>query len=428
MDLSVMFFGADAPAGGTDAPAGGAEASANGAGTGAGRGRHVGAYDDILAIARAADRLGFHAVWTPERHFQQVGQVFPSPPVLSAALAVATERIGIRAGSVVLPLHHPLRVVEDWAVVDNLSRGRVGLSVATGWHSADFVVSPGAYADRRERMLRDVPLLRRLWAGEAVEFEDGAGEAVAVRPTPAPVQDALPLWLTTSGSPETWETAGRLRAGVLGATVGQSRDELAGKIARYRAAFATAHAAAAAAAPEQDGTGPGGTEQEWARQSRSPHGGSPHDEVRHGGSPHNEVRHGGSPHNGAPHRGFGARGRVTLMAHTFVGEDDAHVRRLVAEPLTAYLRSYVRQTSANRSADRRTAGLTDEQTALMAEFAFRRYLTWGSLLGSAETCRTMLADLRELGVDEVACFIDFGLGRDEVLAGLHRLAELQEEL
>src|SRR6476660_2967661 len=108
MDLSVMFFGADD---GTDG------------------GGHPAKYDDILAIARTADELGFRAVWTPERHFQQVGQVFPGPPVLGAALAVATQRIDVRAGSVVLPLHHPLRVVEDWAVVDNLSRGRVGISV-----------------------------------------------------------------------------------------------------------------------------------------------------------------------------------------------------------------------------------------------------------------------------------------------------------
>ncbi|WP_052411604.1 MupA/Atu3671 family FMN-dependent luciferase-like monooxygenase [Streptomyces sp. NRRL S-118] len=439
MDLSVMFFGADAagaaasPAGGDSAAGGGGSGSGGrtagaGAGTGTGAGLngapgagaaagartkaglgagpsagtgtstgagtnsstrtrtadgsspvarsgggfggHAGAYEDILAVARAADRLGFHAVWTPERHFQQVGQVFPSPPVLSAALAVATERIAIRAGSVVLPLHHPLRVAEDWAVVDNLSHGRVGLSVATGWHSADFAVSPGAYADRRARMLRDVPVLRRLWAGEAVEYADGTGQPVAVRPMPRPVQPVLPLWLTTSGSPETWEAAGRLRAGVLAATVGQSREELAGKIARYRAACA--------AAPEQGGTGP--------------------------------------------------HGRVTLMAHTFVGEDDEHARRLVAGPLKAYLRSYVRQTSANRSADDRTAALTGEQTAMLAEFAYRRYLTWGSLLGSAETCRTMLADLRDLGADEVACFIDFGLGRDDVLAGLHRLAALREGL
>ncbi|MGF0170209.1 MupA/Atu3671 family FMN-dependent luciferase-like monooxygenase [Streptomyces sp. Marseille-Q5077] len=354
MDLSVMFFGADTPA---DSPAGGVP-------------RHSEAYDDILTVARTADRLGFHAIWTPERHFQQVGQVFPSPPVLSAALAVATERINIRAGSVILPLHHPLRIAEDWAVVDNLSHGRIGLSAATGWHSTDFVLAPDNYEGRREQTLRDIPLLRRLWAGEAAEFTDGTGTPGAVLPQPRPVQETLPLWLTSSGNPATWEAAGSLRTGVLGATVGQSRDELAEKIARYRAACA--------AAPDQGGTD--------------------------------------------------AHGRVTLMAHTFVGADDEEARRLAGVPLKRYLQSYVRQTTANRTADKATAELTEEQTALLAEFAFHRYLTWGSLLGSAGTCRKMLADLRELGCDEVACFVDFGLGRNEVLAGLHRLAELREDV
>ncbi|MFD5075706.1 MupA/Atu3671 family FMN-dependent luciferase-like monooxygenase [Streptomyces sp. NPDC058371] len=347
MDLSVMFFGADSTAGET---------------------RHAQTYEDILTVARTADRLGFHAVWTPERHFQQVGQVFPSPPVLSAALAVATERIQIRTGSVVLPLHHPLRVAEDWAVVDNLSHGRVGLSVATGWHSADFTLAPGHYADRRERTMSTIPVLRSLWAGESAEYPDGTGAPVAVLPQPRPVQETLPLWVTTSGNPETWEAAGRLRAGVLGATVGQTRDELTEKITRYRAACA--------AAPDQ--------------------------------------------------RGTDAHGRVTLMAHTYVGEDDAEVRRLAGAPLKTYLASYVRQTAANRAADPGTVRLTDEQTALLAEFAFERYLSWGSLLGSPGHCAKMLADLADLGVDEIACFIDFGLGRDHVLAGLNRLAELKE--
>ncbi|MER5470663.1 MupA/Atu3671 family FMN-dependent luciferase-like monooxygenase [Streptomyces sp. NPDC002685] len=349
MDLSVMFFGADSTAAQT---------------------RHARTYEDILTVARAADRLGFHAVWTPERHFQQVGQVFPSPPVLSAALAVATERIGIRAGSVVLPLHHPLKVAEDWAVVDNLSHGRVGLSVATGWHSADFALSPGTYAGRRAHTLDTVPLLRSLWAGESAEFPDGTGKPVSVVPQPRPVQDTLPLWITTSGNPETWEAAGRLRCGVLGATVGQNRDDLADRIARYRTACA--------AAPDQ--------------------------------------------------RGTDAHGRVTLMAHTYVGADDAEVRRLAATPLKTYLASYLRQTAANRTADAGTAALTEEKTALLAEFAFERYLSWGSLLGSPGHCAKMLADLAELGVDEVACFVDFGLGTDDVLTSLHRLAELKETL
>ena len=338
-----------------------------------GPGRHSAKYEDILAIAAEADRLGFVAVWTPERHFQQFGQVFPNPGVLGAALAVVTERIGIRAGSLVLPLHHPLRVVEDWAIVDNLSGGgRIGISVATGWHSTDFVLAPDHYADRRDRALRDIPLLRRLWAGEAAEFVDGTGRIVAVRPQPRPVSPALPLWLTTSGRAETWEIAGRLRTNVLGAATAYNREQLADRIGRYRKAYDNAGQAAPAGATE--------------------------------------------------------RGTVTLMAHAYLGVSDEEVRRKVRSPLMTYLKSYVAQTASNREADDRVAALTESQRQTMAEFAFERYLAWGGLLGTEPTCRKTLLDLRELGVDEVACFVDFGLDRDDVLAGLRRLAAIRGDI
>jgi natural product biosynthesis luciferase-like monooxygenase protein len=353
VELSVMFFGADG-AGDAD-PAGPAG--------------HAAAYDDILAIARLADELGFTAVWTPERHFQQVGQVFPSPAVLSAALAVTTRQIAVRAGSVVLPLHHPLRVVEDWALVDNLSRGRVGISVATGWHSADFVLAPDHYADRRERAHRGIRMLRELWAGGSVELPDGTGRPVRVRPQPRPVSPRLPLWLTSSGNPQTWRAAGDLRTNVLAATTGQSRAELAEKIRIYREAYL--------AAPPQPGSAPNGV--------------------------------------------------VTLMAHAFVGADDAEAVRRVHAPLLAYLRSHVDQLAANR--DRGGAGVsapTERQAESLAEYALRRYLSWGSLIGSPERCRDALRDLADLGCDEVACFVDFGLDRADIEAGLHRLATLSK--
>lgn len=349
MDLSVMFFGAD------DAGS---------------RGGHAGKYDEIIAIARAADTLGFTAVWTPERHFQQVGQVFPSPPVLAAALAVATERIALRAGSVVLPLHHPLRVCEDWAVVDNLSHGRVGISVATGWHSSDFVLAPDRYASRRALAFEGIATLRRLWAGEAITLPDGTNSPVTVAPQPRPVSPWLPIWITASGSPETWMTAGRLRANVLSTTIGQTREELAEKIRRYREAYD--------GAPEQ----------------------------------------GGVPE----------RGTVTLMAHTFVGEDDAEAARQASAPLRAYLKSYVAQTAASRDADGRAVALGSAQLGQLTDFAVRRYLAWGSLLGAPETCASMLADLCALGCDEVACFIDFGLAGRDVLASLRRLAAVRKEM
>src|SRR5262249_28630343 len=88
-------------------------------------------YQLIVEGAKFADRNGFTAIWTPERHFHSFGGLYPNPSVLAAALAMVTERLALRAGSVVLPLHNPIRVAEEWSVVDNLSRGRVGLSFAS---------------------------------------------------------------------------------------------------------------------------------------------------------------------------------------------------------------------------------------------------------------------------------------------------------
>src|ERR1700752_1539216 len=102
-------------------------------------------YDLVLKAAQFADQHSFSSVWIPERHFATLGGLYPNPSVLHAALAVLTKRIQLRAGSVVLPLHNPIRVAEEWSVVDNLSNGRVGLSFASGWHARDFALQPENY-------------------------------------------------------------------------------------------------------------------------------------------------------------------------------------------------------------------------------------------------------------------------------------------
>lgn len=113
-------------------------------------------YRLYLEGADYADRHGFEAVWTPERHFHESGGLYPNPSVLSAALAVTTQQIKLRAGSVVLPLHHTIRVAEEWSVIDNLSRGRVGLSFTSGWIPNDFAFFPERFANKREEMLRGI--------------------------------------------------------------------------------------------------------------------------------------------------------------------------------------------------------------------------------------------------------------------------------
>ena len=85
------------------------------------------------------------------------------------------------AGSVVLPLHHPIRVAEEWAVVDNLSQGRVDLSFATGWNPNDFVLSPERYEKRVEVTYAGIESVQKLWRGESISQPNGIQQAHELR-------------------------------------------------------------------------------------------------------------------------------------------------------------------------------------------------------------------------------------------------------
>src|SRR5438876_10049770 len=194
-------------------------------------------YRLLLEGARFADANNFTAVWTPERHFHPFGGLYPNPAVTSAAVAAITTRVAIRAGSVVLPLHNPIRCAEEWSVVDNLSGGRVALSFASGWHASDFALAPDNFAERRKVMSEGIETLLKLWRGEEVPARSGDGREIRVRIYPPPVQREPPLWITASGNPETFAQAGRIGASVLTNLLVMTRAELARNIARYRAAF-----------------------------------------------------------------------------------------------------------------------------------------------------------------------------------------------
>ncbi len=191
-------------------------------------------YRFVLDAARQADTAGLHAVWLPERHFVDFGGHSPNPAVLAAAVAVQTEQVQIRAGSVAAPLHHPARIAEDWSVVDNLSGGRAGISFASGWHPDDFVLARTDYARRRETTLGIIDQVRAHWRGEKVSHPTTAGGTAAVRTGPAPVRRDMPVWLTSAGNSATFVSAARAGLGVMTALLGQTMPQLRENIAHYR--------------------------------------------------------------------------------------------------------------------------------------------------------------------------------------------------
>ena len=150
---------------------------------------------------------------------------------MNAALSGITKNVQLRAGSVVLPLHDPLRVAEEWAVVDNLSGGRTGLAIASGWHPHDFAFFPERFADRRHFMYEGIETIQRLWSGKAIARRNGTGKSALVRVYTRPLQPKLPIWLTAAGTPETFEQAGRLGLNILTHLLGHTLSELDQQIA-----------------------------------------------------------------------------------------------------------------------------------------------------------------------------------------------------
>jgi len=171
-------------------------------------------YRLLIEAARFADSHGFTAIWTPERHFAPFGGLYPNPAVTSAALAMVTQRISLRGGSVIVPLHHTLRVAEEWSVVDNLSGGRVGVSLGRGWNANDFVLAPYNFEPAREVMYEALDTLRRLWRGESLSLPNGKGYEFKAAIYPRPVQHELPIWLTAE-SELTFVRAGQLGTNLL---------------------------------------------------------------------------------------------------------------------------------------------------------------------------------------------------------------------
>ncbi|MFL6335979.1 MAG: MupA/Atu3671 family FMN-dependent luciferase-like monooxygenase [Pyrinomonadaceae bacterium] len=322
-------------------------------------------YRLYLEGAKFADRHGFAAVWTPERHFHVSGGLYPSPSVLSAGLATITEHIKLRTGSVVIPLHHSIRVAEEWSVVDNLSGGRVGLSFTSGWIPNDFAFFPERYADKRGAMLRGIEEVRRLWRGETITARDGAGKEFELGILPRPIQSELPIWLTCSGDPQMFVKAGELGHNVLTALLSQSVEEMADKIALYR-------------------------------------------ETR--------ARHGHDP----------AAGAVTVMMHTFVAEDERTVLAEARGPLSDYLKAHVGLIETmTKSLDIKVNVDKEKYLDDLIAFAFERYYRTSSLIGTPEKCLDMVGRLRQSGVNEVACFIDFGVRVGAVLDSLKHLDTLR---
>jgi natural product biosynthesis luciferase-like monooxygenase protein len=224
-------------------------------------------------------------------------------------------------------------------------------------------------------MYRQIEEVRALWRGEPILRQDSRGREVAVSIHPRPVQAELPVWVTSSGNRQTFESAGALGANLLTHLIGQTVEQLDDKVRLYRTA---------------------------------------------------RSRAGFDP----------SAGQVSLMLHTFLGEDLDEVRARVRHPFREYLRSAVglEQIAAlgggavsgghRVEAHEIPPGAMEE----LLDLAFERYVRDASLVGTVESCAEMVARLEEAGVDEIACLVDFVPDTAAVLESLTQAGRLLASL
>ncbi|MBI3454902.1 MAG: LLM class flavin-dependent oxidoreductase [Candidatus Rokubacteria bacterium] len=168
------------------------------------------AFEESMAQMRAAEELGFDAVWLGELHFQKDRSVLASPLVVAAAIAACTGRVKIGIAVQVLPLSHPLRLAEDVATVDHLSRGRLDFGVGRSGLPGHYEGFNIPYEESRDRFFETLEILVKAWTQERFSHEGRYYRFRDVCVMPKPYQKPHPPLRVAATSQETYPMVGRL--------------------------------------------------------------------------------------------------------------------------------------------------------------------------------------------------------------------------
>ena len=169
---------------------------------------------DITAEALYADQLGMHSAWIGEHHFNSLG-VLSSPELVLSFIAARTKHIRLAPAVNVTPLHHPIRVAEQWATLDLLSGGRVDFAAGRGYDSREYAPFKVSFSDNQSIFEEGIELVQKLWSAEGRISHHGQHyQFDNVRITPKPIQKPIPTYIGSFSKPSI-ELAARLGCGLI---------------------------------------------------------------------------------------------------------------------------------------------------------------------------------------------------------------------
>jgi alkanesulfonate monooxygenase SsuD/methylene tetrahydromethanopterin reductase-like flavin-dependent oxidoreductase (luciferase family) len=151
-------------------------------------------YQQVIAEAVLAEELGFDTYWVGEHHFSHY--ICPHPVPLLAAIAARTSRIRVGTGVTLSPHHDPVRLAEDYAMLDVISGGRLDLVLGRGLYLQGYRGFNQPYSESRPRQEEAARIVRGAWTQSPFSYDGEFRTVEAIDLQPKPVQQPHPpIWI-----------------------------------------------------------------------------------------------------------------------------------------------------------------------------------------------------------------------------------------
>jgi alkanesulfonate monooxygenase SsuD/methylene tetrahydromethanopterin reductase-like flavin-dependent oxidoreductase (luciferase family) len=204
------------------------------------------AFDEALTAADLAETLGFDGVWLAERHFSAPGgvaliaSVGSAPLLLATAIATRTSRIRLGTAVLLLPLGHPVRLAEEVATLDHLSRGRLDLGIGRSSFPRAYEGYNVPYEESRARFWEYLDVMRSAWTQPRFSYTGKFYTCRDLEVVPKPFQRPHPPLHQAAATRDTFAAIGTMGLSLLVALIGTPMSELAAVIAVYQEAWRAA--------------------------------------------------------------------------------------------------------------------------------------------------------------------------------------------
>jgi natural product biosynthesis luciferase-like monooxygenase protein len=195
-------------------------------------------YQDMLTETDRAEAAGFHSVWLAEHHFHNYGGHIPSVPVLGAAIAQRTKNIRIGSGITLLPLQDPIRIAEEFAMLDCLSGGRLEFGIGRGFQKHEYDAFERSMGDSRVLFEEAHDIIMKAWTEERFSYEGKFRKVHDLRVIPKPVQKLPPIYVACILTADSFQWTGKMGHNLMTVPYGAPSPEfLAGNINLFRDAY-----------------------------------------------------------------------------------------------------------------------------------------------------------------------------------------------